>query len=518
MKNTLFLFLLIICENSYAQPGGIDSTFGTDGMVTTNLIPGISNSGRKIALTSDDGFYICGHTFSIVNNLPVFEKLLITKHLSNGSLDNSFNNAGTIIIDNGVTGQEALLSVAVQADDKPVFAGWASYNDTTVGLLIRLNTDGTFDTTFNSSGVFMILGQNNARFNDIIVQPDGKIVAVGETFTDITSALFTIRLNANGTLDNTYNGSGINSIEIPNIYLKGTCVTQYNNNIYIGGMAERNFGKDILLVGLNGNGQPIPGFGNNGIVIDSIANEYFNIYDIEADNNGRLVAAGIKTNGNDLNASVFRYNNDGSTNTTFGSMGIAVFFNGRAACFGVCIQNDDKIIAAGYSDFVNNTMLVARLDIDGNLDTTFGNNGIVEIEPMGVNDVFSACAIQQDNKIICAGTTQPSITTGDFIAIRFLSGLEVGLLEFSQTETAPLLYPNPLQQTETLKYTLAEKEQISITLIDSQGKLVTTFVENENQAKGDHEIKLTLPPTLSPGTYFIQIASPKGTFSIKAIK
>jgi hypothetical protein len=64
---------------------------------------------------------------------------------------------------------------------------------------------------------------------------------------------------------------------------------------------------------------------------------------------------------------------------------------------------------------------------------------------------------------------------------------------------------------------LANDDQISIVLLDSQGKLVTTFVENENQPKGDHEVELNLPINLPNGTYFIQIVSPKGKISIKTV-
>jgi hypothetical protein len=65
---------------------------------------------------------------------------------------------------------------------------------------------------------------------------------------------------------------------------------------------------------------------------------------------------------------------------------------------------------------------------------------------------------------------------------------------------------------------LADDEQISIALLDGQRKLVATFVENEKQVKGDHEVELNLPTNLPNGTYFIQIASEKGKVSIKTIK
>jgi hypothetical protein len=128
--------------------------------------------------------------------------------------------------------------------------------------------------------------------------------------------------------------------------------------------------------------------------------------------------------------------------------------------------------------------------------------------------------VQSDGRILAVGETEYDWTQGstEITIARYLPEMVLGTINLEAGAATPLLYPNPLNNVEHLKYTLADDEKISIVLLDGQGKLVTTFVENEKQAKGDHEVELNLPTGLQNGTYFIQIASPNGKISIKAVK
>ena len=98
-----------------------------------------------------------------------------------------------------------------------------------------------------------------------------------------------------------------------------------------------------------------------------------------------------------------------------------------------------------------------------------------------------------------------------------LSGA-VGVIEFSLTNNAPLIYPNPIDKPATLAYTLQHAETISIHLLDMQGKTVGTFVEGEEQAAGEHQLSIDLPVALPSGTYLIAISSPKGKLTVQVVK
>lgn len=106
----------------------------------------------------------------------------------------------------------------------------------------------------------------------------------------------------------------------------------------------------------------------------------------------------------------------------------------------------------------------------------------------------------------------------DFAVARYLSGLNVGVIEFSLTNNTPLIYPNPIQEHATLEYTLQTAETITIQLLDMQGKAVQTFVEGQRQAAEEHQQAILLSEALPSGSYLIAISSPKGRFTVQVVK
>src|SRR5262249_45674193 len=103
----------------------------------------------------------------------------ITRFNPDGSLDTSFNSGGGA--------NAAILAVALQPDGKIIIGGvFTAFNGQTVNRMVRLNSDGSTDFSFNSTGAF------TGQINDILVLPGGKIMAGGQLLS---------RLNSDGTLD-----------------------------------------------------------------------------------------------------------------------------------------------------------------------------------------------------------------------------------------------------------------------------------------------------------------------------
>ena len=145
----------------------------------------------------------------------------LARYLSNGNLDTSFNNLASPTSYNGdgkvsftfgagtFGGVERATSVALQADGKIVVAGYTDAGtaggiDTFDFAVARLNADGTLDNTFSGNGKFTYNFGNDDRAAAVAVQPDGKIVVVG-SWDGGAADMVAIRLNANGTLDTTFN-------------------------------------------------------------------------------------------------------------------------------------------------------------------------------------------------------------------------------------------------------------------------------------------------------------------------
>ena len=121
---------------------------------------------------------------------------------------------------------------------------------------------------------------------------------------------------------------------------------------------------------------------------------------------GKIIVCGSAFNSADHDFIMVRLNADGSLDKSFGSSGVvAANFGGEDYCRDVAVQQDGKIIAAGtayglsdYADFA-----MARYNSDGSLDFAFGSNGRVTTDFMGFADYANAMLIQQDGKIVLAG-------------------------------------------------------------------------------------------------------------------
>lgn len=125
------------------------------------------------------------------------------------SLDTSFNQIGFKLVQQGSDTLQELTCVAVQPDNKTVYAGFNYYGYAYyVGIVMRLNENGSLDTTFNPTGIGSLIPgiaifelSTNVYFYDIALQPDGKIVVCGSAFNGTNSDGLIVRYTADGLLD-----------------------------------------------------------------------------------------------------------------------------------------------------------------------------------------------------------------------------------------------------------------------------------------------------------------------------
>jgi len=162
-------------------------------------------------------------------------------------------------------------------------------------------------------------------------------------------------------------------------------------------------------------------FGTDGIAITPIGALWDRAYGIAIQGDGKIVAAGYSDNGSDTDVAVVRYNTDGSLDTDFDSDGmvmtpVGTSYDGARA---IAIQGDGKIVVAGYSGKGSGTdFTVVRYNTDGSLDTAFDADGIVTT-PVGTSDDEAhAIAIQGDGKIVVAGYSDNGSDT-DIAVVRY---------------------------------------------------------------------------------------------------
>lgn len=333
----------------------------------------LSSGANKIVFTTaiqGDGKIIIGGIFTSYNGVEING---IARLKIDGSLDQTFNT-GT-----GVDGY--VWATKIQSDGKIIIGGdFNSYNGISKKNIVRLNTNGTLDTTFISGS-----GANSA-IQTIAMQSDGKIIIGGgfSSYNGVTRNAIA-RLHVDGSLDTTFNpGVGPNgSLMTTSIQNDGKIVIGGDFKLYNG--ISRNRIARINTDGtLDTTFVPITG---------SIVDCFVNTTALQSD--GKIILGGnFMFNSNPTNYCIARFNVDGTLDSTFT---ISIEPNGFV--FTTAIQNDGKIIIGGYFTLSNESIYktIARLNIDGTIDATF-------VTGMSANNGVSSASLQSDGKIVIGGS------------------------------------------------------------------------------------------------------------------
>lgn len=386
-----------------AQPGKLDSSFGTNGIVKSDLGSGYSYElvGKQVLVQTDGSIYVI---------LLSVGQTLIAKKFPDGSADSSYGH-------NGFSGlmPVAPACAAFQSDGKIVVAGISANSSNAVSALIRYNTDGSADNSFSGDGLQSI----DIAVASIAVQTDGKIVAAG-SLTDNGNSYFALgRYNTDGSADINFSNDGIQTTDFgfskatgvggqyPESDLGNAVAIQANGKIVVAGSAF-NYAKDtreFALARFNTNGNPDSTFSADGRQTTNFGFDAYG-YAIALQPDGKIVMAGY-TNPNGLySLAVARYNTNGTPDTNFDADGKQTTDVGSIDDYtnSVAIQGDGKIVVEGVSwNGSDNDFSVVRYNTNGSLDLTFALNGKLTTDFGSTDDYANSLAVQADGKIITGG-------------------------------------------------------------------------------------------------------------------
>ncbi|MEI7938830.1 MAG: immunoglobulin domain-containing protein, partial [Verrucomicrobiota bacterium] len=288
---------------------------------------------------------------------------------ADGTLDSNFNpGAGGVYSMYGT-----VVSLAVQTDGKILAGGWfTTLGGQTRNGIGRLNADGTLDSTFNP-------GASGSVVYSLAVQADGKIL-VGGDFTTLGGQVrnYLGRLNADGTLDSTFNPAANSSVY--------SLAVQADGKILVGGSFITLGGEPRNRIGrLNADGTLDSTF-NPGASGDS----YPDVYSLAVQADGKILVGGdFTTLGGQTRNRIGRLNADGTLDSTFNP-------GANAYVYSLVMQADGKILVGGYFTTLGGQTRnrIGRLNADGTLDSTFN--------PEADSSVYSL-AVQADGKILVGG-------------------------------------------------------------------------------------------------------------------
>jgi uncharacterized delta-60 repeat protein len=436
-----FIFLVVLKLN--AQEGTLDLTFGTNGFVRL---------GVNYEATS----------FSRDGKLVVAQKLangfMLTRYKADGTIDESFGHSGsvTIVVPN-FTGSSTTsgtvpysVFVAVQSNNSIVvdIEGGTSYTAGGVSYirqitLARFTEGGALDASFGNGGMTTqyFRAPIGTSYPDAIpytrflaVQSDGKIVAAREYNVYRQSTAGVVRYNSNGTIDRAWSTPSYGQFTSVN-----ALALDENDKIFAsissGGTTTSSFPQAEFLVRFNDDGTTTQ-FGNlyrSGFQDPNIIYMYAAV-SIQRD--GKIVAA-------NSNGSIYRFNNDGTSDSDFGNAGKVTT---NLSINKILIDQNNKIIVGGT---LNGNFALARFNSNGTLDPTFGTSGITTSDFGGAESIQNMAIV--GNRLMAYGSgilaayqlacTPPTFVNNGLIILDATCANNDGNINIIPTSgTAPFMY------------------------------------------------------------------------------
>jgi uncharacterized delta-60 repeat protein len=438
---------------------------------TGNLFNSSANDRVYCTATQNDGKIVIGGTFTSYNGV---DRITIARLNVDGTLDTSFDTGtGT----QTPFGPGVINAIAIQNDGKIIIGGDISYyNGIAKKTIVRLNSDGTLDNTFNQ-----ITTNNNGvtggEVKNIYIQTDGKIIIVGSSFFPYRGIA---RLNVDGSFDTSFmanvaNGSdGVFTAAIQSdgkIIIAGGFFGGWNGNTNIKRIARLN----------------IDGSLDNSFNTGTGAN--FDIYTCAIESNGKIIIGGNFTTFNGVSCGrIARLNSNGSFDNAY-NIGLGFANSTSIRVWSLSLQDNGKLIVGGQFSSYNGVSSgnLCRLNIDGTLDTSLATT----------NSIIYTTSIQSDGKIVIGGLFTSFGVYGLNNIARINGDNALSNITNVLNKGRIVIYPNPSNGIYTLQTNeMNAAKSISIYTIlgqkihDAAISSNETTIDISNQPKGVYLYKI----------------------------
>jgi uncharacterized delta-60 repeat protein len=504
MKKLLLLGIVLInATNIYSQAGSLDTSFGTGGKVVTSINSG-ADKAYAVAIQTDGKIIVAGMT----TNASTGKDFACLRYNTDGTLDSTFGTAGIVTIDVQTGSDDVVYSTVIQSDGKILLAGYSDDGSNKNAAIVRLNSTGTLDTTFGTSGKVLtdfITGRADEIKTIKIHSLTGNIVVGGtSSVTSTNSQAVIARYTSSGLLDTTFNTTG--KVLLANASGSGTYYyviedlsVKSNGKISaIGWINQQGLQWSANHYGcrLNSNGTMDTSFSTDGLIV---TNGGFNGDDksfsmILNSDDSILFSGGGYLSTLEYDYFLGLYDSAGSS-----AVGKALFDYGsliKDISYGMGIDSTGKIVLAGsnLTSVTSSTFGIARVNANYTVDSTFGTAGKVTTT-FGTNTTNEAfdMAIQSDDKIIAVGYT------GNDFAIARYNGNTLSNNEFDLNKQISL-YPNPVKNQLNIDF---QNNQINIDtykIFDINGRIIL----NGNLSNGLNQINVE---NISKGMYILNAGS-----------
>ncbi|NWG26913.1 MAG: T9SS type A sorting domain-containing protein, partial [Ignavibacteriaceae bacterium] len=499
----IYLFSLISIINLQAQtPWVPDPNFGNNGIMRINFGTSNNDSPNDMLLLPDDRILTAGQSTSSFDYFIAMSQLL-----PNGQPDlTGFGTDGEVLLHFVL--RDHANDIERQEDGKILVVGSEAVGNGTsqnTPALYRFESNGMLDTAFADSGkaIHRFTGDSAGELYGIKVLTDGRIFTAGASFG--TKGFGAMRFLPDGELDPNFGVNGIARINYSFGYHSVSCLFLADTAIVMVtvDISPTNF----VLAMMDSSGNPHPAFGNNGIVETDFEGKY-NFSGGESlalTDDGKIILAGTTPNAGPTKFSVFRFNLDGTIDSTFGTDGRAdIQFTSNDICYDMKLDSDGKILLVGRVSQGFGTAGLARLNPDGSPDTTFAPGGKFTINLNNNSGThYLTTFIPLDNGDILAAGYDFASNAGDFMVTRLTqnpTGIDDGNPEQPDGFVLYQNYPNPFNPTTTIRFEIPEDSRVTLKIFNILGEEVKTLVEEYREA-GKHSVQFNAN-NLSSGIYF----------------
>jgi uncharacterized delta-60 repeat protein len=416
---------------SAGADGMLDPSFGNGGLVATDFGQFAQDSAASLVVLPD------GRAVAVGNTSPNLASngMAAVRYLVSGALDTTFGSGGLVTIyfppppgatEAGVGAESVLL----QPDGRLVLIGGMGSSPPPANrfALARLNLDGSLDPSFGTGGRVTTLIGNWAVAYAGLLQPDGRIVAVG--YLTSGGNIAAARYNTDGSLDPAFGSGGtVQLSQLPGFFRMRDVALQADGKLVIAGTYLTSSVYDFALVRLLPNGTLDPTFDGDGLVTSDFGvSELGSSVIVLAD--GRIVLGGYRS---PADFALVRYLPNGALDPSFGNGGLVSVSSGAPAIADQLLRlPNGKLLLAGFTvDSGAEDFLLARFQPDGALDTSFGTAGFLRTDfAAGSRDECSAVAVAGPDLILTAGMSAGVSPGSDFALARYIATTPVELLGF----------------------------------------------------------------------------------------
>ena len=395
-------------RSAQAVAGDLDPAFGEAGSFSTIVLGAFELIGRAVAVQPDGKIVVAAQLHGGIDDVDI----ALFRLLPDGYPDGGFGGAVS-----DFSPLDIPADIAVQGDGKIVVVGTVVNGASAQGFVARFNANGTVDTGFGAGGKFIMPSGDPSSWNAVALQADGKIVVAGQVGDQFTVARFT----AAGALDSGFGGDGLASAAIAGYsWAEDVAVNGEGKIVAVGGVDNDTSDYDVLVVSFNSDGSGNADFGLAGLfALDFSANSVDSARRLVIDGSGRIVVAGHFEDPFDYEHKAFliRLASGGYLDPSFGDMG-RVRLSADDGLFATGLQQDSlgRLVLAGYLDFEDDSWL-ARFSADGALDHGFGYDGL-KVVSRGEDSCYfhGGLSLDSQDRPVCTGST-----TGKLIVTRHQS-------------------------------------------------------------------------------------------------